>query len=135
MNAILEKPVTPTLDFTQLETQVNQACQRIAPTWPLDQFIAVNPYWGFVDQPIAHAARQLGQLSGTSLVMPRAFYRAEYQAGRLTQTHLQSAIDAAQADCKVDELINSLSADSKGSNRQMLVTTLNFWPSCQINGS
>ena len=121
MNAILEKPVTPALDFTQLETQVNQACQRIAPTWPLDQFIAVNPYWGFVDQPIAQAARQLGQLSGTSLVMPRAFYRAEYQAERLTQAHLQSAIDAAQADCKVDELIECLTADSKMPQPQILL--------------
>ena len=128
MNATAEKTVTPSIDFAQLEASleanISQACQRIAPTWPLDQFIAVNPYWGFVEQPIDQAAKQLGRLSGSPLVMPRSFYKAEWQAGRLTQTHLQSAIDAAQADCKVDELINNLSAHSKGSNRQMLVTTL-----------
>jgi uncharacterized protein len=124
MNATLDKTNTPTFDFAQLEASVTEACQRIAPTWPLDQFIAVNPYWGFVEQPIAQAAKQLGQLSGTPLVMPRSFYKAEWQAGRLTQAHLQGAIEAAQADCKVDELINSLSTGSKAAGKPMLVTTL-----------
>ena len=124
MNSTLEKPVTPTLTFAQLQPCVDQACQRIAPTWPLDQFIAVNPYWGFVDQPIADAARKLGQLSGTPLVMPRPFYSEQYQAGRLTRAHLQSAIDAAHTDCNADELIDSLKLSSNDPERQTLVTTL-----------
>ncbi len=117
MNSTQEQPMTATFDFSQLETGVNQACQRIAPTWPLDQFIAVNPYWGFVDKPMSVAARKLGQLSGTPLVMPRSFYKAEWQAGRLTQAHLQAAIDKAQADCKIDELISGLTLQSKASDR------------------
>ena len=124
MIAIAEKTVTPTLDFAQLEPGVTQACQRIAPTWPLDQFIAVNPYWGFVEQPIAQAAKQLAQLSGAPLVMPRSFYRAQWQAGRLTQAHLQSAIDAAQADCKVEDLIERLGTENNVVQPQFLVTTL-----------
>jgi uncharacterized protein len=124
MNTVVEKTITSTFDFTQLEASVSAACQRIAPTWPLDQFIAVNPYWGFVDQPIAQVAKQLAQLSGTPLVMPRSFYRAEWQAERLTKAHLQAAIDAAGADCKVDELINSLTIETQPQPPQMLVTTL-----------
>ena len=107
-----------------IDKSITQACLRIAPTWPLDQFIAVNPYWGFVDQPIAAAARQLGQLSGTPLVMPRSFYRAEWRAGRLTQAHLQDAIDAAGADCKVDALIDSLTHETKAAKPHLLMTTL-----------
>jgi len=122
-----EKPLLPpiaALDFVQLQASVNQACQRIAPTWPLDQFIAVNPYWGFVDQPIAQAASQIGHLSGTPMVMPRSFYQAEYQAGRLTQAHLQAAMDATGADCKIGELIDSLAVNKKGPQPHMLVTRL-----------
>ena len=116
MNAVLENPTAANADFyaSQLKTSLDQACQRIAPTWPLDQFIAVNPYWGFVDHPIADAAKQLAHLSGTPLVMPRSFYRQQWQAGHLTQAHLQTAIDAAQMDCKIDELIGSLAANTKG---------------------
>ncbi len=132
MNPTLEKPIAKetatTTDFSQLEaslqSSIQQACQRIAPTWPLDQFIAVNPYWGFVDKPISVAAKQLSQLSGTPLVMPRSFYKAQWQAGRLTLAHLQAAIDAAKADCSVDELISGLNLQSKVTARQMLVTTL-----------
>ena len=124
MNTIVQTSSSPVIEFAQLETSVIHACQRIAPTWPLDQFIAVNPYWGFVEQPIAEVAEQLGRLSGTPLVMPRSFYRAEWKAGRLTQAHLQAAIDAAQADCKIDELISSLMTDSKNLQAQMLITML-----------
>ena len=124
MNTLVEKTSIHADTFTRLQASVNQACQRIAPTWPLDQFIAVNPYWGFVDQPIAQAAKQLGQLSATPLVMPRSFYQAELQAGRLSKAHLQAAINAAQADCSVDELIASLTLAGKHSQRQALVTTL-----------
>ena len=75
MNSTIESPIAtalPKLNFAQLQPCITQACQRIAPTWPLDQFIAVNPYWGFVEQPIAHAARQLNKLSGSPMVMPRS---------------------------------------------------------------
>ena len=128
MNATAEKNITPTIDFTQLEASVTAACQRIAPTWPLDQFIAVNPYWGFVEQPIAQAAKQLSRLSGTPLVMPRSFYRAEWQAGRLTREHLQSAIASAASDCTADELIDALSLLNRqaadGLLKPMLVTAV-----------
>ena len=124
MNTLLESTAVAKSAFAELEASVTQDCQRIAPTWPLDQFIAVNPYWGFVEQPMAQAARKLNQLSGTPLVMPRSFYRAEWQAGRLKQAHFQGAIDAARADCKVDELIVSLTAEIKGAQPQILVTTL-----------
>ena len=123
MNAIAEKLTFTQLDAS-LQANIGQACQRIAPTWPLDQFIAVNPYWGFVDQPTAQAAKHLRQLSGTPLVMPRSFYRGEWQAGRVTQAHLQSAIDAANATSKVDELIDSLTQENQAQRPPMLVTTL-----------
>ncbi len=43
------------------------ACARIAPTWPLDQFIAVNPLWEYRDQPIETAAARWGALGGIRL--------------------------------------------------------------------
>lgn len=125
MNTVVEKnELGQASDLAQLQASVTQACQRIAPTWPLDQFIAVNPYWGFVEQPIVDAARRLGRLSGTPLLMPRSFYRSEWQAGRLTQVHLQDAIRAAHADCSVDELADSLTEESEGAPAHPLVTTL-----------
>ena len=77
-----------TATATTAASAVALACDRIAPTWPLDQFIAVNPYWGWVKRPIGDAAAQLGGLAGTALTMPRSWFRSLRQAGRLQQRHL-----------------------------------------------
>lgn len=47
---------------------IDAACQRIAPSWPLDRLIAVNPHWGWVDQPITEAAAAVGVLGGARLL-------------------------------------------------------------------
>jgi hypothetical protein len=35
----------------EVEAAIGVACGRIAPLWPLDHFVAVNPLFGFADQP------------------------------------------------------------------------------------
>lgn len=74
--------LVPDLDEA-LRDAVDLACDRIAPTWPLDRFIAVNPYWGWRGSPIEQAAARLGVLGGTALTMPRQWFHAEFEAGRL----------------------------------------------------
>jgi uncharacterized protein len=86
MNAV-ETPKVSAITFRSIEA----ACDRIAPTWPLDQFIAVNPYWGWRSLPIAHAAGHLGSLAGTTLTMPRAWFREQWADGRFTEVDLLAA--------------------------------------------
>ncbi len=66
-------------DAEALARDVAQACDRIAPTWPLDQLIAVNPYLGWTGMPIERAEAELGLLCGTRLTMPRPWYREQLQ--------------------------------------------------------
>jgi hypothetical protein len=75
-----------------LKQVAERACARIAPTWPLDRFIAVNPFWSLTDEPLPTVASRLASLSGARLLMPRAWYRAEWRAGRLRIEHLREAI-------------------------------------------
>jgi uncharacterized protein len=89
----------PTLDQTSSDRTTNRlldaaiagACARIAPTWPLDRMIAVNPYWGFVGQPIEEAAAELAAHSGATLLMPRNWFREQWRAGRFAVRHLETA--------------------------------------------
>ena len=74
----------------ELIAAIASSCDRIAPTWPLDQFIAVNPYWGWRSSPIETAAGRLAVLAGTPLTMPRSWFREEWRAGRLSVRHLTS---------------------------------------------
>ena len=99
---------------------IDAACARIAPTWPLDRFIAVNPYWGWRGEPIEEAAARLGALSGTSLTMPRSWYRGECRAGRLDLRDL----DAVAAELGAPELAVAATAVLDGSGEAEPVTRL-----------
>jgi len=46
------------------------ACGWIAPTWPLDQMIAVSPYWELRDRPAAEVTARLSTLARISSHQP-----------------------------------------------------------------
>lgn len=107
-----------------LARAIDAACARIAPAWPLDRLIAVNPYWGFVEAPIEAAAATLTALSGTSLLMPREWYRARWVAGHFGEAHLQRAIALTGSRRTVPELVLRLGQPEVASLRHPLLTDI-----------
>jgi uncharacterized protein YbcC (UPF0753/DUF2309 family) len=81
-----------------------RACARIAPTWPLDRFIAVNPFWSCTDKSLPRLAADLAALSGARLLIPRAWYAQEWREGRLRPEHLRDAIAESGADVTEEHL-------------------------------
>lgn len=69
-----------------------QACAAIAPSWPLDRAIAVNPHWGRIDRPLHHVAARLAILGGVQVYPTRQQQRAAWLRGQITSADLQSAI-------------------------------------------
>ena len=118
MTHAASRPVPATIDSSAAR---GTACARIAPTFPLDRFIAVNPYWGLVTDRIELAAQQLGQWSGARLLMPRAWYRDRWQAGQLTTAHLQTALEHSQSTASVEQLVRHLDTDSSAVPRLTLM--------------
>jgi uncharacterized protein YbcC (UPF0753/DUF2309 family) len=66
------------------------AGQRIAPSWPLDQLIAVNPWWEMRDQPLPAVAARLSVLNQVRCLMPRSWFRGRWQR-EIRFEHLQAA--------------------------------------------
>jgi len=87
-----------------LSEAAERACARIAPTWPLDRSIAVNPFWSRTDRPFARVAGELAVLSGARLLMPRAWYAEEWREGRLRPEHLREAIAESGTDVTEEHL-------------------------------
>jgi uncharacterized protein len=100
MSATIEAAGLPAAQ--RLANDIACATARVAPTWPLDQFIAVNPYWGWLAHPIHEAAAALGTLAGTRLTMPREWFRAQWAAGQLRLRDLQAAVAADAATATPD---------------------------------
>jgi uncharacterized protein YbcC (UPF0753/DUF2309 family) len=94
----------------RIATAIDQACAAIAPSWPLDRFIAVNPWWGWVDQPIEQVDAKLARIAGTRLVMSNAWFRDAWRDGRIGRADLQQALTFRGSTRSVDELVAALDA-------------------------
>ncbi|NDV61505.1 DUF2309 domain-containing protein [Puniceicoccales bacterium CK1056] len=88
------------------------AVERIAPVWPLDQFIAVNPWWERIDTPFQECSNQIAFFSGTNFLMPRKYYRAKWNDGTIGQSELLAAARECGIGVKVDELSAHLQTSS-----------------------
>lgn len=73
------------LTESEMLDKAQSTCRRIAPLWPLKNFVAVNPYMGFSDRPFWQAHETLNRLTGTGLSMPRAYYYEQIVQGRITR--------------------------------------------------
>ncbi len=108
-----------------IATAIDSACRSIAPTWPLDRFIAVNPYWGRRDQPFDAVDRQLTRLVGKGLHMPRSYYKAIWAAGGIRREDLTAALRDQGHPGSEQALIEALAgADSTPAGLPLLCDTL-----------
>ncbi|MFZ6754860.1 YbcC family protein [Undibacterium sp. Dicai25W] len=98
------------------------ACNRVAPTWPLDRLIAVNPWWGFVDQSVQKVSDMMSHLCGTRLTMPTEWYLAEFKSKRISEAALAKAVKQHGLTLDIASFIQACSASSSESARFMLLT-------------
>ncbi len=71
-------------------------CKRIPPLWPLQNFVAVNPYLGFSNLHFLQASAMLERASNQPALMPVAFYQKKLQAGRVLEQDLEEALALAK---------------------------------------
>lgn len=75
---------------------IAQACQRacdsIAPTWPLDQSIAVNPHWKRIHLPLRTVAARMAVLGNMQVFPARSDMLNAWQRGRITAQDLTQAM-------------------------------------------
>lgn len=76
----------------QLKSAVALACNRIAPLWPLKNFVAVNPFLGFSQQTFEATCATLRRVAGVDMLMPRAFFRQALAESRIEDQDLQAAL-------------------------------------------
>ena len=69
---------------------IDLAADKIAPSWPLDQSIAVNPWWKLRHMDMTETAGKLGFLGNIRMLMPKDYYLALWQ-NEITEAHLDHA--------------------------------------------
>ncbi|MDW6091186.1 DUF2309 domain-containing protein [Vibrio rhizosphaerae] len=91
MTALSRDEINPA---TMLNHAIEAACDSIAPNWPLDRMIAVNPYWSWIDRPFSEVAHHLAQFAGSPMAMPLAYYRERWENGAIIAADLTQALNS-----------------------------------------
>ena len=107
-----------------LHEAIETACGRIAPTWPLDQFAAVNPYWGFLGEAIDVAASRIASYSGSRMLMPPGFYRDQWRSGALRNEHVQTVLNQPGPDVSIEQFLSCMEDASISAPSVPLMTAM-----------
>lgn len=75
-----------------LEKEMTEVCRKIAPVWPLESFITVNPYHGRIDDDFITVAERLRKVAGARTTMPVNYYLEKYDEGFITSQDLNEAL-------------------------------------------
>lgn len=66
--------------------------QAVMPVWPLQDYVAVNPWAGMANDRFLEARRKLREVSDCELLMPLAYYQAEYHRGSFTSEDIEQSL-------------------------------------------
>src|SRR6476620_7996553 len=76
----------------QIDSACRQACEAIAPAWPLDRAIAVNPHWSRIGMPVRRVAARMAVLGGIQVFPPRDRQLHAWEQGRISLADLEHAL-------------------------------------------
>ena len=99
---------TNTLSMQQKDLLLD-ATNTIAPHWPLDKLIAVNPLWSLVDKPFDEISDELSALAGIKTYLPIETYRTWFEEGRISRACLVKAANHYDLDMAPESLLEYLS--------------------------
>lgn len=91
-----------------LNAQINNACARIAPLWPLKHFVAVNPFYGLCDKTFQDASDTLTRIMGHGIYMSRDYYQTQLSNGRISKADLRAAIELCGSKLTVKQIQETL---------------------------
>ncbi len=98
MHALAESAAADAVAISaDIRAAYDRASQLIAPTWPLDQLIAVNPFWELREHSAADVAARISALVHGHMLMPPSFYKG-LDHPPVSERHL----DAAAAELGIE---------------------------------
>lgn len=92
----------------KLQAALRKACKKIAPVWPLENFVAVNPYLGLADKTFASTAQYLAHVGGIQMTMPTLFYLEKIKEGKIRHEDLKAALAKANSSATINSFIRQV---------------------------
>jgi uncharacterized protein YbcC (UPF0753/DUF2309 family) len=117
---------------TQIENACSQACESIAPAWPLDQAIAVNPHWSRIGMPVRRVAARMAVLGGIQVFPPRDRQLLAWNEKRISLADLEQALqqlpDVRETGLTLGQCLEALQSQSAIQQLPLLIDVLDNDP-------
>lgn len=105
MQTAISPQITP-ITRDNLKGAIAEALKRIAPLWPIEHFVAVNPFLGLVDRPFESACAILRRTLGRSPVQAPEEYLALWRSGEITSADLACHTDTNWTAARLLEVLD-----------------------------
>jgi len=113
------------IEATTLVACMRKACKKIAPVWPLENFVAVNPYLGFSNQKFETTAQQLNSIAGIQMTLPTSFYQNKWLEGKIVREDIENALAKKSSMIKnADAFLKGLSKMDDANQNSSSIKTL-----------
>lgn len=112
---------TAAAPIESVQLAAEQASRRIAPLWPLKNFVAVNPFLGLSAKSFDEANQIMAAVAGARMTMPRAFYRDALASGRIDERDLATALARNATALGIPNDVTSLKREIEGSEPMQIV--------------
>ena len=103
---------------------IQQACNKIAPFWSLENFVAVNPYLGLSHFSFEDAASRMAKTASVEMTMPLSFYLEQVDSGQITTDNVEKALNKANKTTVpgAEKFINRLRHENKQSDQKQSIS-------------
>lgn len=132
----LKPPPSVDVDIDlRIDAACAKACRAIAPAWPLDRAIAVNPHWERIGYSVRTVAARMAVLGDIRVFPPRALLRHAWASGRIVAADLDEALahlpDARAAGLDADQAMAALAQMPQLPRLPLLIDVLDDDPQGQ----
>ncbi len=107
-----------------LHQLLREACKKIAPVWPLENFVAVNPYLGLTNRRFEDTAQYLATVGGIQMTLPVSFYLQKINEGKITDADLASVLSKSSTETSVDAFIRQVEEQAADDQQGIALPTL-----------
>lgn len=90
---------------------IRAACKKIAPVWPLERFVAVNPYLGFTHRTFDNVAQELAIAGDIQMTLPSSFYKEKLEIGEISLEDIEQVLKQKNKNISASSFLNRLQED------------------------
>ncbi|NBX75587.1 MAG: DUF2309 family protein, partial [Proteobacteria bacterium] len=88
-----------------VESAIREACQKVAPVWPLANFIAVNPLQGFETENFKEAVQVAKKMYHAKGLPELDYFYSQFKSGRITSNDLFESVRSVNPGMSVEDLM------------------------------